>query len=188
MSQKASEPHERRRRDAAASFDRGSLSIAGFAALVLLLTLFLPVRSVHAVIYDRVVAFVDNQAITLSEFEEQFLATQRVSPSVSAEDVINTMINRKLLLREARKYRLEGDSDDAIVKEYIDIKVRAVITVGESEIEEFYKSNRERFADTDYESARGDIERYLTERRVNERLKEVIGNLRKKAFIRIQIK
>ncbi|MEJ2683979.1 MAG: SurA N-terminal domain-containing protein [Candidatus Sulfobium sp.] len=145
-------------------------------------------RSSSAGIFDRVVAFVNNQAITLSEFQEQYQNTLKIAPDVTEEDVINTMINRILLLDEARKYRIVAPTEDEMVKEYIDLKVRAFITVGEQEMETFYQNNRSRFAGKDYEDVRGEIENYLTEKKLNERLKETLAELRKKAYIKIQLK
>jgi SurA-like N-terminal domain len=139
-------------------------------------------------IFDRVVAFVNNQAITLSEFQEQYRNTLKIAPDVTDNDVINTMINRLLLLDEARKYRIEAPTKDEMVKEYIDLKVRAFITVDEQEIEAFYEKNRSRFAGKAYEDVRGEIENYLTEKKLNERLTETLADLRKKAYIKIQLK
>src|SRR3990172_2053177 len=68
------------------------------------------VSGASADIFDRVVAFVDNQAITLSEFQEEYRNTLKVTPDISEEDVINTMVNRLVLLREAKKYRIEAPS------------------------------------------------------------------------------
>jgi len=71
-----------------------------------LLLFSLPV--VSAEVIDRVVAFVDDKAITLSELEEKYKAAVKLSPNIKKEDVLNTMINRVLLLREAKKLRIEG--------------------------------------------------------------------------------
>lgn len=54
-------------------------------------------------IKDRVVAFVDDNAITLSELEVMYSVTKKITPDTSKEDVLNTMVNRLLLLREAKK-------------------------------------------------------------------------------------
>ncbi len=140
-----------------------------------------------AAIFDRVVAFVDNQAIMLSEFQEQYRKALRVSPDITDDEVINTMINRWLLLRDAKKYRIEAPSPEEIIKEYIDLKIRASITVGESEIEAFYKTNINQFPEKELEDVRGEIEKYLTEKELNERLKETLRDLRKNAYIKIQI-
>ncbi len=144
--------------------------------------------SARADIFDRVVGFVDNAAITLSELDEQYEKTVKVSPDITREEVLNTMINRILLLREARKYRIEGLSADDMVKEYINLKVRAFIRVTDAETEEFYKKNTARFGSRDYEDVRAEIENYLTEKTLNERLKEMLRDLRKGAYIKIQLK
>lgn len=146
------------------------------------------VHSSGAEIFDRVVAFVNNRAITLSELQDQYRNTLKVVPDATEKEVLNTMINRILLLDEAKKYRIVAPTEDEMVKQYIDLKVRAFVTVGEQEADAFYENNRERFGGKGYEDVRGEIEKYLTEKKVNERLKETLAELRKKAFIKIQLK
>ncbi len=156
------------------------------AAAVMVISLGI-VPAGSAAIFDRVVAFVGDQAITLSEFREQYLDTLKVSPDVTGEEVINTMINRLLLVKEAKKYRIEAPTQDEMIKDYIDFKVRAFIRVDEADVEAFYRKNSDRFPGEDYEKARGEIERYLTEKELNERLKETLKGLRENAYIRIQL-
>jgi hypothetical protein len=131
---------------------------------------------------------VDDQAITLSDLQEQYSSTVKLSPEVSMNDVLNTMINRILLLRAARKIRIEGHSVEEILKEYIDLKIRAFIRVGESDIEIFYKENIVKFSHRDLEDVREDIEKYLIEKELNVRLKETLNDLRNNAYIKIQIR
>lgn len=152
---------------------------------VLLLLQALPL---HAAIHDRVVAFVDNEAITLSEFEEQYAATLKLSPGITKEEVLNTMINRTLLLKEARKYRIEAPTREEVLNEYINLKVRAFIRVSDAATEAFYRQNTAQFAGREYEAVRGEIENYLAEKMLNERLKEILADLRKSSYIRIQLK
>lgn len=144
-------------------------------------------RPCHAEIYDRVVAFVDNQAITLSEFREQFSRTREVSADISEDEVLDTMINRLLFLREAKRYRLEALNQDELVKEFISLKIRAFIRISEQDIEGFYKNNSAQFQGRDYEDARDEIEYYLTEKELNIRLKNTIKDLRKNAYIRVRL-
>lgn len=141
----------------------------------------------EAELIDRVVAFVDEEAITLSEFRSQYDNIRELSPDVTREEVIQTIINRKLLLREARKYRIEGPNDEEVMKEYIDLKVRAFIRVNETEIQRFYKEHIDRFEGKQFDAVRDDIEMYLTEKKVNERLKETLDRLKKDAYIKIQL-
>ena len=141
-----------------------------------------------AEIYDRVVASVNDQAITLSEFQEQFKNTKKLTPDITEDEVLNTMINRLLLLREAKKYSIEAPSKEEMLNEYIDLKLRAFIRVGEKDIEDFYAANKDKFQGKNYEDAREEIEQYLTEKELNVKLKEMLKELRKNAYIRTQLK
>jgi len=138
-----------------------------------------------AVISDRVVAFVDDQAITMSELDEQYRNTTKISPGITMGEVLETMINRILLLREARKYRIESASWEQVMNEYIDLKIRAFIRVGEEDIETFYEENKADFAGREFEDVRDEIDTYLTEKELNKRLKETLRELKKDAYIRI---
>jgi hypothetical protein len=163
---------------------QGILRAIVSAAIIMTLAI---VSGGSAAIFDRVVAFVGDQAITLSEFREQYNDTLKVSPDVTRGDVINTMINRLLLIKEARKYRIEAPTNDEMIREYIDFKVRAFIRVSEADVEVFYKKNINQFQGKRYEEVRGEIEKYLTERELNERLKETLKELRKNVYIKVQL-
>lgn len=140
-----------------------------------------------AEVRDSVAAFVDNQAITVAELRDQHRKTTGISPGISEFEVLNTMINRLLLLRDAKRYRIEAPTSDEVLKEYIDLKVRAFIRVSEDEAAAFYQANSERFGQKDYLDVRDDIEEYIIERELNVRLKDTIRELRKNAYIRINI-
>lgn len=136
-------------------------------------------------ISDWVVAFIDDEAITHSELQEQYWKTLKVTPEITIDEVLDTMINRVLILREAKRYRLEGPSPEEVIKEYIDLKVRAFIRVPEAEIENFYKENSGRFSGRKYDDVLDEIEQYLIEKELNARLKETLRELRKTAYIKI---
>jgi hypothetical protein len=138
-------------------------------------------------IQDRVVAFIDNDAITLSELEEKYQATVTITPDISREEVLNTMVNKLLLLREARKIRLVAPSEDELLKEYIDLKIRAFIRIGEEALKGFYESNISQFEGKEFDEARDGIENYLVEKSVNQRLKSHIDELRGKSCVRMQL-
>jgi len=142
----------------------------------------------HAEIFDRVVSFVNDQAITLSELQEQYGNAKKLTPDITEEEVLNTMINRLLLLSEAKKYSIEAPSAEEILNEYIDLKVRAFIRVSEKDVEAFYRDNKDKFIGKDFEDVREEIEKYFTEKELNTRLKEVLKELRKNAYIKIQLK
>lgn len=140
-----------------------------------------------ALIKDNVVAFVDNTAITLSEFEEEYSKAQKVTPGITKEEVLNAMINRVLLLREAKKIRLSERSDDELLKEYIDLKLRTFVKIKEKDVLDYYEIHSKDFQGKALEDVREEIENYLTEAELNRLLKKHIEELRKKAYIGIQI-
>lgn len=143
--------------------------------------------SVSYALSDRVIAFVDDHAITLRELEESHKAATAISRTITLQEVLNTMINRVILLREAKKYRIEAPTADGIVKEYIDLKIRAYIRVNDADIEKFYNANLQNFQGRDYEDVRDEIDLFLTERELNERLKETLNDLKKKVYIKIYL-
>ena len=148
---------------------------------------FLLVTDGSAAISDRVIAFVDNDAITMSELDEQYKNATKISPGITIGEVLDTMINKILILREARKYRIEASSLEQVMQEYIDLKVRAFIRVGESDIVKFYQENKANFSGKEFEDVRDEIDTYLTEKELNDRLKELLKELRRDAYIRIFI-
>lgn len=140
-----------------------------------------------AEIRDCVASFVDNTAITMSELEEAYKKAVELAPGITKEEVLNTMINKVLLLREAKKIGLEASSEDELLKEYTDLKIRAFIRIRDEEITDFYEKHLNDFQGKEIESVRDEIEGYLTEKEVNQRLKSQINELRGKAFIKIQL-
>lgn len=140
-----------------------------------------------AAIRDRVVAFVDNFAITASDLEIKYADTIKVNPDIKKEEVLNTMINRTLMLREAKKMRLEAPSKDELLKEYIDLKIRAFIKIKDEEITDFYNKHIADFKGKELDAVRDEIEKYLTENELNQRLKTHIQELREKACVQVQL-
>ncbi|MBE0425983.1 MAG: SurA N-terminal domain-containing protein [Nitrospirae bacterium] len=138
-------------------------------------------------IRDRVVAYIDDTAITLSELEMKYAETLKVIPNTTKEDVLNTMINRSILLREAKKIRLESPSEDELLREYIDLRIRTFILIKDEELFDFHEKHLEDFQGEKFEAVRAEIEKYLIEKKINERLKLHILELREDACIKIDL-
>jgi len=153
--------------------------------LLLCLVLSAPYPVLHAEVRDRVAAFVDDIAITLSELEIRHAGTVKITPDVTKEEVLNTMLNRVLLLREAKKIRLEAPSEEELLRDYIDLKIRAFIRINEEEITDFYDKHIGDFGGKELDDVREDVENYLTENELNKRLKRHIDELREKACVNI---
>ena len=145
------------------------------------------VRFCPAEILNRVVAYVDDTAITLLEFNEFRMKMKETASSVTDEEVINSMINRQLLFKEARKMRLEAATKDDLLKDYIDIKIKTAIIIKEADIERFYSEHLEEFKGRSFSSVRDEIDKYLFELEVNRQLKKHLEDLRTWAEIKIQL-
>lgn len=154
---------------------------------ILLFTVHCSLFTLHcsSEIIDRVVAFVDDRAITMSELEDNYRDTVKLMPDIKKEEVLNTVINRILLLREAKKLRIEAASKDAIIQEYIELKLKTVIRITEEDMRDFYEKNKSEFGSIEFDDVRDKIEDYLIEKEVNEKLKKHIEDLRAKAYIKI---
>jgi hypothetical protein len=138
-----------------------------------------------AEVIDRVVAFVDDNAITMSELEEEYARAEKITPDITRREVLETMVNRFVMLREAKRLRMEAPDDEKLLEDYIDIKVAAFIKVSDDEIKEFYEANRDQFGGQELAALRDKIEQYLREREINNKLKKHIEELREKAYIKI---
>ncbi len=160
-----------------------------FYLTLLFFSVLLTISLLHATaeIIERVVAFVDDKAITMSEFDENYRATVRLKPDIKKEEVLNTMINRILLMREARKLRIEAPTEDEVLREYIELKLKTFIKLTEEDIKDFYEKNRKEFGSAELDDVRDKIEEYLIEKEVNLRLKKHVEDLRSKAYIKIQL-
>ncbi len=135
-------------------------------------------------IIDRVVAYVDDQAITIKDFLEFRAKIKEKLPNISSNEIIELMINRKLLLKESKKIFLEGDEEEAI-KNYIDLKIKSKIFITDDKIREYYEQNKHQFGEKPFLSIRDEIETYLFERELNTKLIEHIKELRELAEIKI---
>ena len=141
-----------------------------------------------AEVIDRVVAYVDDRAITYSDFRDKFKKLREVVPAISEEETINSMINTLLLLEQARKMRLEAASDDDLVKEYIDIRIKSRVFVKEDQLTTYFNEHKKDFGGRDYLSVRDELEKYLSELEINRQLKNHLEELRRQSNIVIQLK
>ncbi len=160
-----------------------------FVLCLLFLTLYASLVTVsQAELIDRVVAYVNDRAITLSELLETYERTKKIQPDISMDEVLNTMVNRLVLLNDARRLKIEAKTDEEVLNEYMELKVRAFIRIKEEDIEDYYRKNEKEFKGAPFESVRDKIEEYLTEKEINRLLKIQIAELRAKAYVKILLK
>ncbi len=156
---------------------------------------FLFPHYMQAEMLERIVAIVNDDVILQSEFFQAYETAKEYDPDAQEAGVLEEMINRLLLLREARKFRLaaldneqgEAKDDRVIIKEYIDIRLKGFIHVPYEDIEYYYYQNRDSFSGRDFYDVRNEIEEFLIEQEFNVKLLEYIEDLRRNAYIRVQI-
>lgn len=151
-----------------------------------MVSVFLVHGFVYAETIDRIVAYVDNNAITYSELKTEHNKNKGLK--ITESDTLNSMVNRILLLKEARAMRLEASNNEELLKEYIEIKIRSVILIKEEAVENFYNQNKNNFKNKNLSEVKDDIEMYLFESETNRLLNQHISNLRNSYEVRIQLK
>lgn len=149
----------------------------------------------NAEVLERIVAIINDDIILLSEFQATYQLARKTDEAVSEEMVLDEMINRRLLLNEAKKhwvgrsYKSKKPVDStAVIKEYIDTRIKAFIHIPYEAIQDYYESNRHLFADKEFYDARDEIEDHLIDKELDVTLRAHIEELRAKAYIRVQLK
>ncbi|RJQ47199.1 MAG: hypothetical protein C4538_05565 [Nitrospiraceae bacterium] len=145
----------------------------------------------YAEVLERIVAVVNRQVILLSELEEAYQSAVKVDGTVTGEKVLSDMIDRMLLLEQARRLRLgasdEDAADDVLLKQYVERRIKSFIYIPLDEIEAYYKQKREQFGKDEFYEVKDEIEDKLVDQALDKKLAEHIEELRKKASIRIQL-
>jgi len=138
-----------------------------------------------AEVIERVVAIVNDDVILLSDLQEAMMKTG----NKDRMQVLNNLIDRRLLLEEALRYfpLLKGEDEETIIRRYIDLRIRPFIRVPLERIESYYETHKELYRDKRFYDVKDEIERALAEAEVKDRLKGHIKELRRKAYIRIQL-
>ncbi|MDP3296169.1 MAG: SurA N-terminal domain-containing protein [Thermodesulfovibrionia bacterium] len=183
---------------------RKSLLKKLFIIFFLLFTIHYSLFTVHCYseVVDRVVAIVDDEAIMLSELNSAYqrafspqgesAEAENSKIDITQEEVLNGLINRVLLLKQAKKFshsiQTRNDYDEnTLIKEYIEKQLKTFIRIPFEEIEQFYEKNKEKFGSKDFYDVRDEIEELLIEKELNKRLIRHIEELRKNAYIKIQL-
>ena len=149
----------------------------------------------HAEMLDRIVAIVNDDVILHSEFSRAFETAMEYAPDVTASDVLDEMIDRLLLLKEARKFRITSPDDEQgkakddmlIIKEYIDVRLKGFIHVPYEDVEYYYYQKKDSFSGKEFFDVRNEIEEFLIEQELTIKLNEYIDDLKRNAYIRIQL-
>ncbi len=172
--------------------DNKKLTISLF---LLLVSSFLFLNSVYAELLERIVAIVNEEIILLSELKNEVQLRKSQAAEVSDAEVLDDMINRRLLLGQAKRMSIEGDAesdkslmtDDIIINGYIERRVKAFIYIPLKDMEGYYSDNAGSYGDKKFYDVKSEIEAKLIETKLKEKLQEHIRDLRKDSYIRVQL-
>lgn len=172
--------------------DNKELTISLFLILV---SSFLFINSAYAELLERIVAIVNEEVILLSELRSEVQLHKAQGAEVSDADVLDEMINRRLLLGQAKRMKIAGDAesdkslmtDDIIINGYIERRVKAFIHIPLKDIEDYYNDNAGSYGDKKFYDVKNEIESKLIEAKLKEQLQEHIRDLRKDSYIRVQL-
>lgn len=167
----------------------------GRLVIIILCTVICLLSSVcNSEVLDRIVAIVNKEVVLQSEYQEALNAARKSDANVSEGRVLDEMINRILLLEQAKRLRPgraansnKAADDDALVKEYIEKRIKSSIHVPIEEIESFYSNNMERFSGKEFLEVKDEIEDILVVGKLRLKLLEHIKELRENAYIRVRL-
>lgn len=165
-----------------------------FVGFILISILMFSASANCTEVLDRIVAIVNNHIILLSEYEEKLQTARNTDAGVSEVRVLNEMISRILLLEQAKRLRLgsygpgsEETDDDTLVMEYTERRIRSFIHIPIEDMESYYSQNRAQFEKREFYDVKDEIENYLVGIELENKLLIHIEELRKKAYIRVQL-
>jgi len=154
------------------------------------LNLFIPLTStVSSEVLDRVVVIVNDEVILLTELKNEISVRKKHGSGLTAAGVLDDMINRLILLDEARKFMLNiktADIDSAI-ELYVERRIKAMIHIPFEKLEAYYADNRELYGNKEFYDVKDEIESFMLENELRIRMLNHTQELRSKSYIRIQM-
>jgi len=160
-----------------------------------LISQFLFPAFINAEVLERIVAVVNEEVILLSELKSEVQLRKAQGAEAADAEVLDEMINRKLLLAQAKRMRIEGGAesdkslmtDNIIINGYIERRVKAFIHIPLKDMEDYYSGNAASYGDKKFYDVKNEIEAKLIETKLKGKLEEHIRDLRKNSYIRVQL-
>jgi hypothetical protein len=165
-----------------------------YGLFILIAIIFFSAYPVCSEVIERVVAVVNNEVILLSDFRHEMIKGQYLDDTAGRRRVLDRMIDRLLLLEQAKKMRLDRITsyrgvvdDDKLIDEYLRKRVSALINVPFEQVESWYIANMDKFGNKKLIEVKGEIEAELIKSEFKIKVQAHIIELRRRAYIRIQL-
>lgn len=141
---------------------------------------------------ERVVAIVNDEVILLSEFNDGYKNAIASRTVISKEEFLDEMINRELILEQAKKFSFQSSpdtkvSDNLLVERYLERRIKAFIHIPFEVVENYYIKNASQYKGKSFYNVQDEIEALLVDEKLNNKISEHIKELRDNAFIRVQL-
>ncbi|MBF0541986.1 MAG: hypothetical protein HQK91_11120 [Nitrospirae bacterium] len=155
--------------------------------IIILSAIFIYNNISAAELIDRVVAFVDDDVITLRELDNQYENLHSKDNTVTKEMTLNTMVNQLLIEKDAVRRRITGTTKEDTINKYINLYVKSQIFIKDKDIDYYYNENINNLKGQNIKDIRDKINEILTEKQINVKLWELINNLKNKSYVKIQL-
>jgi hypothetical protein len=148
----------------------------------------------HAGLLERVVAVVNDDVILHTELQEAVRISEASGDRGAEQEILEKMIERKLVLEQAKVFRLAHDTYDEEEREaqklidgYVESRIKPFIHVSFEEIENYHAARGEDFGGRNVYESWDDIENILRNEKLEAKLEEHVAALKKNAYIRRQL-
>ncbi|MDO8282758.1 MAG: hypothetical protein Q7U10_09110 [Thermodesulfovibrionia bacterium] len=160
--------------------------------VIFIISFQLPSAFADPATIERVVAIVNDEVILLSEFNDAYENAVASEKGMSKEGFLDEMINRELILEQARKFNFEGSpdtkvSDNLLVQRYLERRIKAFIHIPFAEVENYYLENPALYKGKSFYDVQDEIDSFLVDEKLRIKTSEHIKELRDNAYIRVQL-
>jgi len=140
---------------------------------------------VQAKIIEKVVAYVQDEAITLSEVCDYWKTLKQIHKNVSLHDALEGLLNRKMLLYKAKQLNLIAKTDDELIELYIRFTIKPKIKISKQQVRDYYNKYYRKLKGTTLFEIQDKIVRILYEKETNRLLKNHLTQLREELNVGI---
>ncbi len=138
-----------------------------------------------AKIIEKVVAYVEDEAITLTDLCQYWKSIREIQPEITLKDALEAMLNRKMILHRTRQLNLTADSEDELIDLYIRFTIRPKVSVTKQQVRQYYFQHRDKLKGLPIERVQEQIIQILYEKKTNELLKQHLRELSKELSVGI---
>ncbi len=156
---------------------RNKLKITLGLLLFFYITLHEP--QAYGVIVEKVVGYVSDEAITLTDLCSYWQSLREIQPDININDALEALINRKVIIQKSKDLNLSAPSEEELIDLYIRIAIKPRVMVTKEEVKRYYRRYYSKLKGAPLKSIEPHIIKILTEKKTNDLLKKHLEELKK---------